>query len=183
MTYSIGYIIGSIAEHSLNRRLAGALIDLAPAELAFSEIPIRDLPLYSYDHDADYPPQGRALKAAIEAADAVLIVTPEYNRGIPGALKNAIDWASRPYGQNAFAEKPSAIIGASMGRIGTALAQASLRATLAFCNSPQLYAPEAYIQVTSATFADDGTVADEATRTFLADYLRAFAEFVARQVG
>ena len=110
--------------------------------------PIGDLPLYNRDYDTNYPPEGKALKAAIEASDAVLFVTPEYNRDIPGSLKNAIDWASRPYGTNSFARRPSAVIGASPGKIGTAVAQQNLRSILSFCNSPQMNAPEAYLQLT-----------------------------------
>ncbi len=95
-TYKVGYFVGSLAKGSINRKLAKALVRLAPAELDMMEIPIKDLPLYSYDYDADFPPAARAFKDAIAAVDAVLFVTPEYNRSIPGGLKNAIDWASRP---------------------------------------------------------------------------------------
>ena len=101
-TFKVGYLIGSLAKGSINRKLATALTLVAPEHLTFTEIPIKDLPLYSYDYDADFPPAGRALKEAIAGVDAVLFVTPEYNRSIPGALKNAIDWASRPWGENAF---------------------------------------------------------------------------------
>ena len=117
-TYTVGYFVGSLATASINRKLANALVRLAPSGLQMREIPIGDLPLYSYDYDANYPPEGRALKEAIAAVDAVLFVTPEYNRSIPGALKNAIDWASRPYGENSFARKPSSMIGTSPGRSG-----------------------------------------------------------------
>lgn len=116
--YKVGYLIGSLAKGSLNRKLAKALVNLAPAELSMAEIPFKDLPLYSYDYDADFPPQARAFKEALAAVEAVLFVTPEYNRSIPGGLKNAIDWASRPFGQNSFTRKPSAIIGASPGMLG-----------------------------------------------------------------
>ena len=116
-------MVGSLSTKSINRTLAKALIRLAPKDVTFVEIPIGDLPLYNHDFDTDYPPQGRALKDAIAGVDAVLFVTPEYNRGIPGCLKNAIDWASRPYGTNSFAHKPSAVIGASPGKIGTAVGQ------------------------------------------------------------
>ena len=108
-TYKVGYFVGSLAKASINRQLAKALIRLSPAELEFTEIPIKDLPLYSYDYDADYPPVARALKQTLADVDAVLFVTPEYNRSIPGGLKNAIDWASRPWGQNSFTRKPSAV--------------------------------------------------------------------------
>jgi chromate reductase len=143
-THKVGYLIGSLAKESINRKLAKALVRLAPPELEMSEISFRDLPLYSYDYDADYPPEGKAFKASIAAVDAVLFVTPEYNRSIPGGLKNAIDWASRPYGTNSFTGKPSAVIGTSPGAIGTAVAQQNLRSVLGFCNSPQMNAPEAY---------------------------------------
>ena len=145
MTYQVGYFVGSLSSTSINRRLSQALIALAPDDMEFTEIPIGDLPLYSPDFDADYPPEARALKDAIGASQAVLFVTPEYNRSIPGALKNAIDWASRPWGQNSFDHMPAAVIGASIGSIGTAVAQQSLRAVLSFCNARQMTAPEAYI--------------------------------------
>jgi chromate reductase len=105
-TYKVGYLVGSLATASINRRLAKALVRLAPSALDMTEVAFRDLPLYSYDYDADFPPPARAFKAALAAVDAVLFVTPEYNRSIPGGLKNAIDWASRPYGQNSFARNP-----------------------------------------------------------------------------
>jgi chromate reductase, NAD(P)H dehydrogenase (quinone) len=178
--HRIGYIVGSLSSESINRTLAEALVRLAPNHLEFVEIPIGDLPLYNRDFDTDYPPEGRALKDAIAAVDAVLFVTPEYNRGIPGCLKNAIDWASRPYGTNSFAHKPSAVIGASPGKIGTAVGQQSLRSALTFCNSPQMTAPEAYIQVTPGLITDDGDVIEASTEQFLRDYMDAFAAFVAR---
>ena len=176
----VGYFVGSISSDSINRRLAQALILLAPERLAFCEIPIGDLPLYRRDYDDDYPPAGRALKEAIAAVDAVLFVTPEYNRSIPGALKNAIDWASRPRGTNSFARKPSAVIGASTGRLGTAFAQQSLRSVLSFCNSPQMNAPEAYITVTPGLIEDDGRVTVESTEAFLRTFMEEFDAFVER---
>ena len=155
-TYKVGYFVGSLAKHSINRMLAKALQRLAPPALSMFEIPFKDLPLYSYDYDADFPPVARAFKDKIAQADALLFVTPEYNRSIPGGLKNAIDWASRPYGENAFTRKPSAVIGASVGAIGTAVAQQSLRSVLSFCNSPQMNAPEAYIHFTPGLITDEG---------------------------
>lgn len=178
--YSVGYFIGSLASASINRQLAGALVKLAPAELEMREIPIRDLPLYSYDYDDDYPEVARSFKQAIADVDAVLFVTPEYNRSIPGALKNAIDWASRPYGENAFTGKPSAVIGGSIGAIGTAVAQQNLRSVLSFCNSPQMNAPEAYIQITPGLIAEDGTITNEGTETFLRDWMGDFLTFITR---
>ena len=178
--YRIGYIVGSLSTESINRRLARALIRLAPTNLEFVEIPIRDLPLYNRDFDNDYPPAGRALKDAIAAVDAVLFVTPEYNRGIPGCLKNAIDWASRPHGTNSFAHKPSAVIGTSPGKIGTAVAQQSLRSALSSCNSPLMEAPEAYIQFSPGLITEVGAVTDKSTERFLGDFMAAFEVFVTR---
>ncbi|KQV19193.1 MULTISPECIES: NADPH-dependent FMN reductase [unclassified Kitasatospora] len=179
-TYQVGYFVGSLSEKSINRVLSRALIRLAPAELEFREIPIKDLPLYNHDFDADYPPEGRALKEAIAASQALLFITPEYNRGIPGALKNAIDWASRPWGTNSFTHKPSAVIGTSPGKIGTAVAQQSLRSALSFCNSPQMSAPEAYIQFTPGLFGDDGEVTEPTTLQFLSDFMADYKAFVER---
>jgi chromate reductase len=178
--YRVGYIIGSLSGKSINRMLAKALIKLAPENLKFVEIPIRDLPLYNHDFDTDYPPQSRALKDAIAVVDAVLFVTPEYNRGIPGGLKNAIDWASRPYGTNSFTHKPSAVIGASPGKIGTAVAQQSLRNVLSFCNSPMMEAPEGYLHFTPGLITELGEVTDKGTEQFLRDFIEAFEAFVAR---
>ena len=179
-TFKVGYFVGSLSSTSINRKLALALTKLAPPELALREITFRDLPLYSPDYDADYPPVARAFKDAIAQVDAVLFVTPEYNRSIPGGLKNAIDWASRPYGENAFARKPAAVIGASPGSIGTAVAQQSLRAVLAFCNAPQMTSPEAYIQFTPGLVTDDGEVTVDSTEEFLRNFMREFALFVRR---
>jgi chromate reductase, NAD(P)H dehydrogenase (quinone) len=178
--YRVGYMIGSLSTQSINRTLAKALLRLAPENLKFVEIPIRDLPLYNRDFDTDYPPAGKALKDAIATVDAVLFVTPEYNRGIPGCLKNAIDWASRPYGTNSFAHKPSAVIGASPGKIGTAVGQQSLRSVLNACNSPLMGAPEAYIQFTPGLITELGEVTDKSTEQFLRNFLEAFEVFVTR---
>jgi chromate reductase len=178
--YTVGYLIGSLSADSINRKLSKALIRLAPDNLAFEEVKIRDLPLYNRDLDDNYPPAARTLKDAIAVVDAVLFVTPEYNRGVPGVLKNAIDWASRPYGTNSFTHKPSAVIGASPGKIGTAVAQQSLRSALSFCNAPQMTAPEAYIQVTPGLIADDGGITEASTEHFLRDYMEAFGVFVDR---
>jgi chromate reductase len=179
-TCRIGYFVGSLATHSINRTLSKALIRLAPPDLEFFEIPIRDLPLYSYDYDSDYPAEGKALKDAIASADAILFVTPEYNRSIPGALKNAIDWASRPWGSNSFAHKPSAVIGASPGALGTALAQQSLRGVLSFCDSPLMNTPEAYVRFKTNAFTDDGEVVDDQTKQFLQNFMEEFRDHVVR---
>jgi len=178
--YKMGYFVGSLAKESINRLLSKALIKLAPPELEFTEIGFSELPLYSYDYDADYPPVARAFKRAIAEVDGVLFVTPEYNRSIPGGLKNAIDWASRPYGTNSFARKPSAVIGTSPGAIGTAIAQQNLRGLLSFCNSPQMNSPEAYIQFKPGLITADGEVTDESTETFLRNYMQELHAFVVR---
>lgn len=179
-TYKVGYFVGSLAKASINRKLAKALVRLAPAELELIEIPFKDLPLYSYDYDADFPPPARKFKDALAGVDAVLFVTPEYNRSIPGGLKNAIDWASRPYGKNSFTRKPSAVIGTSPGKIGTAIAQQHLRSLLGYCNSPQMNAPEAYIQFTPGLITDNGEVTNEETKEFLRMYIAEFHAFIMR---
>lgn len=179
-TYKVGYFVGSLSSTSINRVLAQCLIRLAPEELSFVEIPIRDLPIYSQDYDEDFPPEGRALKEAIASVDAILFVTPEFNRSIPGGLKNAIDWASRPWGQNSFDHLPVAVIGASPGAIGTALAQQSLRAVLSFVNARQMTAPEAYITYDPEVFGHDGSVSDPSTEEFLRSYMREFGAHVER---
>ncbi|MET4682456.1 NADPH-dependent FMN reductase [Brevundimonas faecalis] len=178
-TYNVGYIIGSLAKNSINRKLAKALIQVAPEKLKFHEIPIRDLPLYSYDYDADFPAVAKDFKAGIKGSDAVLIVTPEYNRSVPGGLKNAIDWASRPYGHNVFANKPTAVIGTSPGAIGTAVGQQALRPILGFLNAPQMNAVEAYIQFKPDLIGDDGAVSSPETEAFLRKYMESFHAFIA----
>lgn len=178
--YKVGYIVGSLAKASINRRLALALARLAPPELELVEIPIRDLPLYCYDYDKDYPPPATAFKQAIAAVDAVLFVTPEYNRSIPGSLKNAIDWGSRPYGKNSFSRKPTAVIGTSPGLIGTAVGQQHLRSILSFCNAPQMNSPEAYIQYKPDMINDAHEVTIESTRDFLRKYMEDFHAFTVR---
>ena len=179
-TYKVGYFVGSLSSKSINRLLAQALVRLAPPELQLTEIPIRDLPLYNPDFDADYPPVARAFKQAIADVDAVLFVTPEYNRTLPGGLKNAIDWASRPWGKNSFTRKPSAMIGASPGAIGTALAQQSLRGVLCFCNSPMMNTVEAYINFKPGLIEAGGEVSEERTREFLRNYMTELHAFIVR---
>ncbi len=173
-SYKVGYFVGSLSSTSINRILSKALIQDAPDDLEFSEMPIGNLPLYSPDFDNDYPPEARALKASIAAVDAILFVTPEYNRSIPGALKNAIDWASRPWGQNAFDHIPAGVIGASIGQIGTAVAQQSLRGVLSFCNARQMTAPEAYVSLRPGAIADSGEVSDDALAQILTDFMQEF---------
>jgi chromate reductase, NAD(P)H dehydrogenase (quinone) len=179
-THKVGYLIGSLSEESINCTLSKALIRLAPRSMQLSEIPIGTLPLYNRDLDDDMPQEARALKQAIADVDAILYITPEYNRSIPGVLKNAIDWASRPYGENALARKASATIGTSPGAIGTAVAQQHLKSILSYCNSPQMNAIEAYIQFKPDVFGDDGSVSDQETEEFLRTWMEEFNQFIAR---
>ncbi|SMC52551.1 NADPH-dependent FMN reductase [Kibdelosporangium aridum] len=183
MTYRVGYIVGSLSQRSINRKLAKALTKIAPHDLELVEIPIGDLPLYNHDFDADYPEVAKQLKQDIETSDAILVDTPEYNRSIPGALKNAIDWASRPWGTNSFNGKPAAVIGASGGSISTAVAQQQLKSILLFSNAAVLGQPEAYIQFAEGLITDDGEVINETTAEFLALFLNAFATHIKRNLG
>jgi chromate reductase len=178
--YRVGYFVGSLSSVSINRRLSKALLRLAPDELVFTEIAIGRLPLYNRDLDGDFPQVARDYKASIAAQEALLFVTPEYNRSIPGALKNAIDWASRPHGENVIARKATAVIGASTGAIGTAVAQQQLRSVLSFLQAPQMNAPEAYIQLRPGLIDDEGVVTDESTEAFLRGFMVSFFEYIER---
>ena len=177
---TIGYIVGSISSTSINRRLAKALERLAPEGTMLVEIPIKDLPFYSPDYDADYPQVARDFKQALAEVDGVIIVTPEYSRSIPGVLKNALDWAARPWGQGSFNGKPTAVIGTSGGGIATAAAQQHLKAILSHFNAPTLGQPEGYVQTTPGLFTEDGEVTNEQTAEFLVAYLEAFLALVDR---
>lgn len=177
-THRIGYLVGSLSANSINRKLANALVRLAPANVELFEIEIKDLPLYNHDVDGAYPAEGLALKEAFASADGILYVTPEYNRGIPGGLKNALDWASRPWGQNSLG-KPAAVAGASIGAVGTAVAQQHLKGVLNFADAPIMNQPEVYLHFTDDLISADGTVNNEGTEQFLASWIGAFAEFVA----
>ncbi len=179
-TYKVGYFVGSLSATSINRELSKVLLRLAPDDLTFTEIPIGNLPLYNRDYDSDYPPEAVAFKQAIQRSQALLFVTPEYNRSVPAALKNAIEWGSRPWGQNVFDHIPAAVIGASVGEIGTAVAQQGLRAVLSFCNARQMTAPEAYIKYTPELFPGNGEVTVQSTKTFLATFMAEFRDHVER---
>ena len=176
----IAVIVGSIRRDSLNRRLAGALAKLASPKAEYTILQIDDLPLFSQDLEPSPPAAVIRLKREIEAADGVLIVTPEYNRSIPGVLKNAIDWASRPYGKNSFNGKPTATIGTSQGAVGTAAAQQHLRSILAYLNVVLIGQPEGYIVYKQGLVDDAGTITDESARKFLQGYVDAFAAWVER---
>lgn len=178
--FKVGYFVGSLAKGSINRKLANALKKLAPENLELSEIPFSELPFYNYDFDIDFPQVAKDFKSAIKNVDAVLFITPEYNRSIPGALKNAIDWASRPYGQNSFTRKPSAVIGTSPGSIGTAVGQQHLKSILNYCNSPIMNEIEAYIQFTPDLISDDGKVKIKSSEEFLKKFMSELSEFIER---
>lgn len=180
MSRRIAYLIGSLSSTSINRTLSKALIRLAPAELEFFEVGIGELPLYTPDLEQQLPGPVTAFKDALETADGVMIISPEYNRSIPGALKNAIDWGSRPRGRNSFARKPTALIGASVGAIGTAVMQSSMRAVLSYLDAPQLNSPEAYIAFDPEVYREDGRVEDPDSEQFLRTFVSAYADFVER---
>lgn len=176
--YQIAVIVGSLRRDSINRQLAHGLIQLAPAEFSFKLLDIGDLPLYNQDNDETLAASVTRLKGEIAAASGLLFVTPEYNRSIPGVLKNALDNASRPWGQNAWAGKPAGIVGASLGTIGTAVAQQHLRTILAYLDVPTLGQPEAFIQIRDGFLNDAGTIANENTRKFLQGWMDRFVTWV-----
>lgn len=180
--YTIAVIVGSLRKDSFNRSLANALIRLAPQEFAFKTIEIGDLPLYNQDDDGNPAPAVKRLKTEIASADGLLFVTPEYNRSMPGVLKNAIDHASRPYGQSAWVGKPAGVLGISGGVIGTALAQQHLRNVLAYLDVPTMGQPEAFIQFKEGLFNADGSIG-EASRQFLQGWMDRFVTWVKRHNG
>jgi len=175
--YTIAVLIGSLRKDSFNKQLAHALAKLAPQEFAFKAARIDDLPLYNQDDDAHQAESVLRLKAEIRQADGLLFVTPEYNRSIPGVLKNAIDHASRPYGHSAFAGKAAGVIGISIGAIGTALAQQHLRNILAYLDVATLGQPEAFLQAKEGFFASDGSIG-EGSREFVQGWMDRYVAFV-----
>ncbi len=179
-TYKVGYIVGSLSKASINRKLALALTRLAPTELQFQDIPIGGLPLYDYELEKDFPAPATAFKAQIAALDAVVFVTPEYNRSVPGVLKNAIDIASRPYGKSAWNGKPAAVISLSPGAIGGFGANHHLRQSLVFLDMPVLQQPEAYVGGAGDMFDESGGLKKPETRQFLDKFLAAFAAWIDR---
>ncbi|MBW8753091.1 MAG: NAD(P)H-dependent oxidoreductase [Sphingomonadales bacterium] len=183
MALSIAVVVGSLRRESFNRRLAEALIRLPSAQgHRFTFPAIGDLPLYNQDDDADQPAPTQRLKAEIRAADGVIFVTPEYNRSIPGVLKNAIDHASRPYGDSAWAKTPAGVIGTSQGQPGTAPAQQHLRNVLAYLDMPTLNQPEAFIRFTDDLIGPDGKLAGKATE-FAEGWMQAFLAWIEKHRG
>jgi len=175
----IAVIVGSLRRDSFNRKLADALPALAPADFEFVQLRIDDLPLYNQDDDGNQADSVKRLKSEVKAANGVIFVTPEYNRSIPGVLKNALDNASRPYGQSAWAGKPAGVLGMSVGALGTALAQQHLRNMLAYLDMPTLGQPEVFIQHKEGVFDEAGKLS-ESTRKFLQTWMDAYTGFVKR---
>ncbi|MFL5254653.1 MAG: NADPH-dependent FMN reductase [Rhodopila sp.] len=175
--YEIGVIVGSLRRESFNRKLADAVIRLAPTEFSFEPLEIAGLPLYNQDDDANQAASVVEFKTQIRAAHGILFVTPEYNRSIPGVLKNAIDNASRPYGQSAWSGKPAGILGVSVGAIGTAVAQQHLRNVLAYLNMPTLGQPEAFIQAKDGLFDEAGNIG-QASHAFLQGWMDQYVAWV-----
>jgi chromate reductase len=176
--YQIAVVVGSLRRDSFNRKLANAVVKLAPSEFSFKQLEIADLPLYNQDDDANQAEPVKRLKSQIAAAQGVLFVTPEYNRSMPGVLKNAIDNASRPYGQSAWAGKPAGVMGASVGTIGTAIAQQHLRNVLAYLDVPTLGQPEVFIQVKDGFFDNAGNIANADTKKFLQSWMDQYVAWV-----
>lgn len=180
---TIAVVVGSLRRESINGRLATALEKLAPPELTFHRLRIDDLPLYNQDDDDHQAETVLRLKREISASQGLIFVTPEYNRSMPGVLKNALDQASRPYGQNAWAGKPAGVIGASIGAQGTAMSQQHLRNVLAYLDVPTLAQPEAFIHVKDDFFGPDGDIAIPGSRKFVQKWMDAYVAFLKRHGG
>jgi chromate reductase len=177
MSFKVAVVVGSLRRDSFNAQLARSLVKLAPADFSFKQSQIGDLPLYNQDDDGNPAKEVQRLKSEIESANGLLFVTPEYNRSMPGVLKNAIDHASRPYGESAWVGKPAGVIGVSIGATGTALAQQHLRNVLAYLDVPTLGQPEAFIQVKEGLFDADGNIG-AASRQFLQSWMDSFVAWV-----
>jgi chromate reductase, NAD(P)H dehydrogenase (quinone) len=178
-TYRIGILVGSLRKQSLNRKMANAMTGLAPAALKMEIVEIGQLPHCNADDEKSPPPAVVDFKRRIESLDGILFVTPEYNRGVPGVLKNAIDIASRPYGSNSWAGKPTGVVSISPGALGAFSANHQLRQSFVFLDMPAMQQPEAYIGNAAAVFNDNGEVSDSATRAFVQKYLESYAQWVA----
>ena len=174
--YAIAVVVGSLRKESVNRQLAQALIKLAPAELSLKLLDV-DLPLFNQDKESDPPESVRQFKAAIQAADGVVFVTPEYNRFIPGVLKNALDQGSRPYGKSVWTGKPAGVLGASIGAYGSAMAQQHLRNVLACLDMPTMAQPEGFFQI-GDDFLDADAQVNAASRKYVQRWINAYAEWM-----
>ena len=176
--YQIAVAIGSIRRDSFNRKFAKAVEQMIPSDFSFKYLSFADLPLYNQDDDANPSASVKRLKSDITSSQGVLFVTAEYNRSIPGVLKNAIDHASRPYGHNSWAGKPTGVIGTSIGALGTALAQQHLRNILAYLDAPTLAQPEAFIQIKDGFFDEAGNIANLDTKKFVQAWVDKFVNWV-----
>jgi chromate reductase len=181
----VAVLVGSLRKSSYNRKAAVALTSLAPETLRLRQVEIGDLDLYNEDLDRPGPPPASWIRFRdqIRPADAVLFVTPEYNRSVPGVLKNAIDVGSRPYGQSVWSRKPAAVMSVSPGAIGGFGANQHLRQCFVFLDMPPLQQPEAYVGNAASLFADDGSLANESTRSFFKTFIDAFATLIDRAIG
>ena len=176
--YKVAIIVGSLRKESLNKKLAKAFVSVGSDIFDFSYIDLSDVPMYNQDHEMDMPAPAARMKAEIAAADAILFVTPEYNRSVPALIKNAVDWGSRPYGKNVWGGKPAAIAGHTPSSAGTAVAQSHLRSILTILSMPLMSQPEMYITEKAGVISDDGTVNDEATKKFFRDFLTRFSNWI-----
>ena len=181
--YQVAVIVGSIRRDSLNKKLASAVAKLAPSEFSFKQLQIDDLPLYNQDDDAKQADSVLRLKREVTASQALLFVTPEYNRSLPGVLKNAIDHASRPYGKSAWAGKPAGILGISVGTIGTAVAQQHLRGVLGYLDVPTLGQPEVFLQAKEGLFDANGDIGNPDSKAFLQGWVDRYVSWVKRHTG
>jgi len=177
-TRSVAVFVGSLRKESLNRKMANALIAMAPPSLKMEIVEIGQLPLYNADYEANPPQVVRDFKQRVESFDAVLFVTPEYNRSVPGVLKNAIDVGSRPYGKSSWNGKPGAVVSVSPGAIGAYGANHALRQSLVFLNVPAMQQPEAYIGNAASLFDDKGALVNESCRELMQKFLQAFAQWI-----
>ena len=181
--FKVAVIVGSLRRESINRRFAQALARLAEGALSFEFVELADVPMYNEDLWQNPPPAVTRLKQSIETADAVLFVTPEYNRSIPALVKNIIDWGSRPRGQSSWAGKPAGIVGTSGGAIGTAVAQSHLRHVVTVCDMKLLPSPEVYLVNKPGLITDSFEVSDESSRAFLAGYVTKFAAWITQHAA
>ena len=180
---TVAVVVGSIRKDSINRKLGKALADLAPKHLSFDFADIAPLQLYNQDLDAAPPAEWVAFRDRVKKADAVLFMTPEYNRSVPGVLKNAIDVGSRPYGSSVWSKKPAAVVSASIGGISGFGANHHLRQSLVFLDMPTMQQPEAYIHVGNTFFDAEGKIADEKTRGFAQTIINTFAAWIQTNLG
>lgn len=176
----VAVIVGSLSRNSANRAFATALGKAAAHKLDFHFVELGELPLYNHDYDADYPAAGRRFKKDIESADAVLFVTPEYNRTFSAVIKNAIEWGSRPWGQNSWAGRPGAVIGVTPGAVGTSAAQSQLRAVVPVLDIALLAQPELYINIRPGQIDENGEIVDDALKALVDGWVERFSDWIAR---